>query len=233
MVDESGSDFIAEGITFRNTVGPQHRAVALLVQGDRSVFYRCSVEGYKDTLSPLQGILFFRECYIYGTADFVFCNARAVFQNCILYARNPIAGEDVTLTAQGRVITDLRGGFVFQNCQIRATPDLMRPSTKVFLGRPWTDCSRVLFMQSRMESIIDPTGWREWGEGSNASSSTCLYYGEYRNTRPGASTNRRVDWPGYHKITRASEAILFTVQNFINGTTWLPGTNVPFKLSRS
>ncbi|KAK6132162.1 hypothetical protein DH2020_034087 [Rehmannia glutinosa] len=48
----TGSGFIARGITFRNTAGPQnHQAVALRSGSDLSVFYRCGFEGYQDTLS--------------------------------------------------------------------------------------------------------------------------------------------------------------------------------------
>nr|TKS04567.1 putative pectin methylesterase family protein [Populus alba] len=50
----TGGGFIARGITFRNTAGPQnHQAVALRSGADLSVFYRCGFEGYQDTFCGL------------------------------------------------------------------------------------------------------------------------------------------------------------------------------------
>ncbi|KAK3019556.1 hypothetical protein RJ639_004397 [Escallonia herrerae] len=47
----SGDGFWARDRTFDNTAGPhKHRAVALRVSSDLSVFYRCSVKGFQDTL---------------------------------------------------------------------------------------------------------------------------------------------------------------------------------------
>ncbi|KOM57589.1 hypothetical protein LR48_Vigan11g062200 [Vigna angularis] len=46
-----GDGFIAQDIAFRNTAGAaNHQAVALRSGSDQSVFYRCSFEGYQDTL---------------------------------------------------------------------------------------------------------------------------------------------------------------------------------------
>ncbi|CAI0393964.1 unnamed protein product, partial [Linum tenue] len=99
----NGAGFIARGITFRNTAGPQnHQAVALRSDSDRSVFYQCSIEGYQDTLYVHSQRQFYRECYIYGTVDFIFGNAAAVLQNCMIYARRPMKSQKITITAQGR-----------------------------------------------------------------------------------------------------------------------------------
>ncbi|KAG9150089.1 hypothetical protein Leryth_026593 [Lithospermum erythrorhizon] len=41
---------------------------------------------------------FYRECDIYGTVDFIFGNAAAVFQNCNIYARKPMPNQKNTIT---------------------------------------------------------------------------------------------------------------------------------------
>lgn len=79
-------------------------------------------------------------------------------------------------------------------------------------------------MQSFMDSLIDPAGWREWS-GDFALST--LYYAEYDNRGPGSSTSNRVTWPGYHVIN-ANDAANFTVSNFLIGDDWISQTGVPF-----
>lgn len=75
-----GDGFITQDITFRNTAGAtNHQAVALRSGSDLSVFYRCSFEGYQDTLYVYSDRQFYRECDIYVTVDFIFGDATVVF----------------------------------------------------------------------------------------------------------------------------------------------------------
>ncbi|KAK1403078.1 Pectinesterase [Heracleum sosnowskyi] len=99
-------------------------------------------------------------------------------------------------------------------------------TTQTYLGRPWKEYSRTIYIQSFMDSLISPAGWREWS--GNFASST-LYYAEFDNTGPGSGsvTRGRVTWPGYHTIS-ATEAANFTVSNFLLGDNWLPQTGVPY-----
>ncbi|EEF34592.1 pectinesterase [Ricinus communis] len=224
----SGQGFIAKGMTFENTAGPQkHQAVALRSGSDFSVFYGCSFKGYQDTLYVYSQRQFYRDCDIYGTIDFIFGDAVAVLQNCNIYVRRPMNGQKNTVTAQGRKDPNENTGIVIHNSNVMATSD-MRPvqgSFKTYLGRPWQKYSRTLFMKSNLDGLIDPAGWLPWS--GNFALST-LYYGEYMNTGSGASTARRVNWPGYHVITKATDAGKFTVGNFLAGDSWIPGTGVPF-----
>lgn len=221
-----GDGFIGRGITVRNTAGPQnHQAVALRSGSDLSVFYQCSFEGYQDTLYTHSNRQFYRECDIYGTVDFIFGNAAVVLQNCNIYARKP-PNKTNTLTAQGRTDQNQNTGISIHNCHITAAPDLKGVSgVKTYLGRPWKQYSRTVFLKSSLDSLIDPAGWMPWS--GNFALST-LYYGEYMNTGPGSSTANRVNWKGYRVITSTTEAAKFTVGNFIAGGSWVPATNVPF-----
>ncbi|XP_058764401.1 pectinesterase 2-like [Vicia villosa] len=222
-----GDGFIGQDITFRNTAGASnHQAVALRSGSDLSVFYRCSFEGYQDTLYVYSDRQFYKECNIYGTVDFIFGNAAAVFQNCNIFARNP-PNKVNTITAQGRMDPNQNTGISIHNSRVTAASDLkpVQGSVKTYLGRPWKQYSRTVFMKSSLDSLIHPAGWLEWN-GDFALRS--LYYGEYMNTGPGSSTRNRVKWQGYHVMTSASEASKFTVSNFIAGNSWLPATKVPF-----
>ncbi|GMN40944.1 hypothetical protein TIFTF001_010159 [Ficus carica] len=224
----TGEGFIAQGITFRNTAGPEnHQAVALRSGADLSVFYRCGFEGYQDTLYVHSQRQFYKECYIYGTVDFIFGNAAVVLQNCMIYARRPMNKQKNTITAQGRTDPNQNTGISIHNSRVMASADLkpVLSSFQTYLGRPWKQYSRTVFMQTYLDSLVDPAGWLEW-DGNFALNT--LYYGEYRNLGPAASTSRRVTWRGYRVITSASEASQFTVANFIAGRSWLPATGVPF-----
>ncbi|KAI3752546.1 hypothetical protein L2E82_24580 [Cichorium intybus] len=220
----SGRGFIARDITFRNTAGPQsHQAVALRVDSDQSAFYRCSMEGYQDTLYAHSLRQFYRECSISGTIDFIFGNGAAVLQNCNIYTREPLPLQKVTITAQGRKNPNQNTGFSIQDSFVYAT----KPC---YLGRPWKAYSRTVFMNTYITSMVQPRGWLEWY--GNFALNT-LWYGEYKNYGPGASLAGRVRWPGYHMAMDASTANYFTVRRFIDGLSWLPSTGVTFSAGLS
>ncbi|XP_021808219.1 probable pectinesterase/pectinesterase inhibitor 7 [Prunus avium] len=223
----TGLGFVAVNITVRNTAGPSKgQAVAVRNGADLSVFYSCSFEGYQDTLYTHSLRQFYRECDIYGTVDFIFGNAAVVFQNCNLYPRQPNQGQSNAITAQGRTDPNQNTGTSIQNCTIKPTPDLASSNftVKTYLGRPWKEYSRTVYMQTFMASLIDPAGWLAWS-GDFALST--LYYAEYNNTGPGSNTTKRVTWPGYHVIN-STVAANFTVTNFLMGDNWLPETGVPY-----
>ncbi|KAK9143249.1 hypothetical protein Syun_012649 [Stephania yunnanensis] len=223
-----GDGFIGQGLTIRNTAGPQNgQAVALRSSADLSVFYKCSFEGYQDTLYVHSQRQFYRECDIYGTVDFIFGDAVVVLQNCNIYARRPMSGQKITITAQGRSDPNENTGISIHNSRVTASSELkpVQGSFQAFLGRPWREYSRTVFMKTFLDSIIAPPGWLEWS--GNFALKT-LYYAEYANTGPGSSTTNRVKWGGYRGEITAAEASKFTVANLIVGNSWLPPTQVPF-----
>lgn len=223
-----GNRFIAKGITFENSAGPdKHQAVALRSGADFSAFYKCSFVGYQDTLYVHSLRQFYRECDVYGTVDFIFGNAAVVFQNCNLYARKPNENQKNLFTAQGREDPNQNTGISILNCKIAAASDLIpvKSSFKNYLGRPWKLYSRTVYLKSYMEDLIDPAGWLEWN-GTFALDT--LYYGEYMNRGPGSNTSGRVTWSGYRVINSSIEASQFTVGRFIQGNDWLNSTAIPF-----
>ncbi|RVW92832.1 Pectinesterase 2 [Vitis vinifera] len=149
-----------------------------------------------------------------------------VFQKCNIYARNP-PNKVNTVTAQGRTDPNQNTGISIHDCEVTAASDLkpVQSSVKTYLGRPWKEYSRTVFLKTYLDSLINSAGWLEW---SGDFALNTLYYGEYMNTGPGSSTSGRVNWTGYHVITSSTEAAKFTVGNFISGNSWLPSTNVPF-----
>ncbi|XP_070034398.1 pectinesterase/pectinesterase inhibitor PPE8B-like [Nicotiana tomentosiformis] len=225
-VSVKGQGFTAQDITFRNEAGPwKYQAVALVAEADYISFYRCRFEGYQDTLYTRFGKHFYRDCQVLGTIDFICGHATAVFQNSIIEVRAPIPGQFNTITAQKREEEGEATGIVLQNCTIKATPELekMGKNVTTYLGRPWGNYSRTVFMQSDIDLLINPKGWIEF------TNETLIrpYYLEYMNRGEGANTMGRVKWA----IVTSDPKIAsnFTVRNFINGDKWIPFT-IPYYL---
>ncbi|XP_057470639.1 probable pectinesterase/pectinesterase inhibitor 46 [Actinidia eriantha] len=219
-----GKGFIARDMGFCNTAGSiKHQAVALMSTSDQSVFYRCGIDAFQDSLYAHSNRQFYRECNIYGTVDFIFGNSAVVLQNCNILPKVPMPGQQNTITAQGKIDPNQNTGISIQNCTIWPSGNLSSVST--FLGRPWKNYSTTVYMGSMMGSFIDPKGWLPW-TGDTAPDT--IFYVEYKNFGPGSSTKNRVNWKGLRNITN-KQATKFTVKSFINGDKWLPETGVKYK----
>ncbi|XP_028070002.1 pectinesterase-like [Camellia sinensis] len=223
-----GDKFIATDLTIMNTAGPQkHQAVALRVNSN-AAFYRCNIISYQDTLYAHSLQQFYRECTIQGTIDFIFGNAAAIFQNCLIQVRKPILGQENMITAQGREDPNQNTGISLQNCTIVAAPDLTvaeRANFSTFLGRPWRNYSRTIVMKSYLGDLIHPEGWHKWNEYSTLDT---VEYTEYMNSGPGSDTRQRVTWAGYKKNCSEDVARQFTVGSFLHGADdWLESTGFP------
>ncbi|KAJ7980510.1 Pectinesterase [Quillaja saponaria] len=223
----SGDGFLARDITIENRAGPdKYQAVALRVNADLSALYRCTINGYQDTLYVHSFRQFYRECDISGTIDYIFGNAAVVFQSCNIISRMPIPGQATVITAQSRDSPDEITGISIQNCSILAADDLFSNSSSVksYLGRPWRIYSQTVYIESYIDDFIDPSGWTEWSGDEGLDT---LYYGEYGNYGPGSGTDNRVDWPGYH-LMDYYEASTFSVSEFLSGDAWLESTSFPY-----
>ncbi|KAG6538759.1 pectinesterase-like [Zingiber officinale] len=228
-----GNGFLARGLRIENTAGPsKDQAVALRVVADLSAFYECDIVGHQDTLYVHSHRQFFRSCLVQGTVDFIFGSAAAVFQDCDIQARRPDPGQKNMITASGRNDPDFPTGIIIHRSRIAAAPDLapVAASFKTYLGRPWKMYSRTVVLESEISDVIEAEGWHEWN-GSFALDT--LYFGEFRNTGPGAVTGGRVKWKGHRVISNVSEAEEFTPGSFIAGADWLKATGFPFSLGLS
>ncbi|XP_022730815.1 probable pectinesterase/pectinesterase inhibitor 12 [Durio zibethinus] len=223
----SGEGFLARDLTFENRAGPEkQQAVALRVNADFAALYRCTINGYQDTLCAHSFRQFYRECDISGTIDYIFGNAAVVFQACNIISRMPMPGQFTVITAQSRDSPYENTGISIQSCSILARDELYESSSNVksYLGRPWRLYSTTVYLESFIDDFIDPTGWTKW---SNDQGVDTLYYGEYNNYGPGSGTDNRVAWPGYH-IMDYDDANNFTVSEFIAGGAWLDSTSFPY-----
>ncbi|OWM72622.1 hypothetical protein CDL15_Pgr013090 [Punica granatum] len=220
-----GKGFVARDMGFRNTAGPsKHQAVALMSTADHSAFYRCKFEAFQDTLYAHSNRQFYRECDVYGTVDFIFGNSAVVLQNCNILPRVPMKGQQNTITAQGRADPNQNTGISIHNCTLWPSGNLS--SVRTFLGRPWKNYSTTAYVKTMMNSFIDPKGWLPW-TGDSAPST--IYYSEYGNFGPGASTKGRVKWKGLRTNLSIKEAEKFTVKSFLGGEHWIKKADVSYK----
>lgn len=145
---------------FMNTAGPRkHQAVAFRLASDKSVMYRCCFDAYQDTLCTHTGRQFYRDSDIIGAVYIIFRYAAAVIQDCSIRPRQPMTGQYDTITAQGKSDSNQNSGISIQGCTVTANGNL---TAHTYQGRPWKDYSTSGFMQSTLESLIDPKGWIEW-----------------------------------------------------------------------
>lgn len=215
-----GDGFMASGITFENTAGPNaHQAVAFRSDSDLSLIENCEFLGNQDTLYSHSLRQLYKSCRIEGNVDFIFGGAAAFFQNCSVLVRprqkNPSKGENNAVTAHGRTDPEQTTGFVFFGCVVNGTDEYMRlyyskpGAHRCYLGRPWKEYSRTVFIESVMEAMIVPVGWLPWKGEFGLST---LYYGEYGNTGPGADLEQRVSWSS--RIP-AEHVAAYSANNFI------------------
>ncbi|CAL9231054.1 unnamed protein product [Arabidopsis halleri] len=226
----TGDGFIARDIGIKNTAGPGgHQAIALSITSDQSVLYRCSISGYQDTLYAAALRQFYRECDIYGTIDFIFGNAAAVFQSCNIFLRRPhgVKAYNVIL-ANGRTDQRQNTGFALHSCRIRTDSDLspVKQRYSSYLGRPWRKYSRSIVMESYIDDAIAEEGWAGWLDSGDEVLKT-LYFGEFKNYGPKARVSKRVTWEGFHLIG-FEDASYFSVGKFLDGVSWLPSTGISF-----
>ena len=195
-------DFTASNLTFENSAGPGTKvgqALALYVDGDRIAFHDCRFLGNQDTLftAPLppkeiepdgfigpkqfapriNGRQYYKNCYICGDIDFIFGSATAYFENCVI--------ESLCHTTN---VNDIQGyitaastpesqeyGYVFSNCKLISKNC---PPNSVYLGRPWRNYAKTVFLECALGNHIHECGFHDW---KKEDARNTVLYAEYRN----------------------------------------------------
>ncbi|XP_073125364.1 probable pectinesterase/pectinesterase inhibitor 51 [Henckelia pumila] len=225
-----GDGFMAANLTIQNTAGPDaHQAVAFRSDSDLSILENCEFIGNQDTLYAHSLRQYFKSCRIQGNIDFIFGQSAAFFQDCLILVAprqlTPEKGENNAVTAHGRIDPGQSTGFVFQNCVVNGTDAYMalyysKPSVhKNYLGRPWKEYSRTVFVRCQLEALIAVDGWMPW---SGDFALNTLYYGEFENTGTGSDTSKRVNWSS---IIPAKHVDSYSLQSFIQGDQWVPASS--------
>ena len=218
-------DVTVRNLTIQNTAGPGRKAgqaIALYADGDRLTFENLRLIGNQDTLftgplpekevepggfrGPLEfaprinGRQYYKNCYIEGNIDFIFGSATAYFENCEIFCRDPEpeqnASKEKRTVAYITAASTPEGqeyGYVFNRC--RLTGDA--PEGSCYLGRPWREYARTIFINCEMGSHISSEGWNDWGKQAAHQNA---YYAEYQSSGPGACPGCRPAWT--HQLSR-------------------------------
>ncbi|MBA0703614.1 hypothetical protein Golax_015925 [Gossypium laxum] len=187
------------------------QAVALRISGDEAAFYNCKIIGFQDTLCDDRGNHFFMNCYIHGTVDFIFGSGKSL--NAELY----VDGDTglTVITAQARESQEENTGYSFVHCTITGT------AQGAYLGRAWKTSPKVVYAYTDMSEVINPEGWSHNLRPERAQT---VFYGEYKNTGPGADQAGRVPFAAQLTENVAQE---FLNLGFIEGSRWLlPPPNI-------
>ncbi len=197
-----GNDITLKNITIENNSARLGQAVALHTEGDRLKFINCRFLGHQDTVytGVANTRLFFKDCYIEGTTDFIFGPSTAWFEHCTIHCK---ANSYITAASTPK---EVDYGYVFNECTITAAPDV----EKVYLGRPWRDYGYTLFMHCSLPRQIRPEGWHHWQKEREQTAR----YLEFENTGEGADTGQRAAWS---KQLTKKEAAQVTLQNVLAG----------------
>ena len=203
-----GNDITFRNLTIENNAARLGQAVALHTQGDRLRFIGCRFLGNQDTVytGTAHTRLWFRDCYIEGTTDFIFGPSTAWFEHCTIHCK-----ADSYITAASTP-QDAPYGYIFNDCTVTADPHV----SKVYLGRPWRDYGYTLFMNCTLPAQIRPEGWHHWQKERELTAR----YMEYQNRGEGANAAARVAWS--RQLTK-KEAQLITPQRvFTLQSEWMP-----------
>ncbi len=201
-----GSGITLKNLTIENNAARLGQAVALHTEGDRLVFVNCRFLGHQDTIYTGAGAtrLWFKDCYIEGTTDFIFGPSTAWFEECTIHSKQN-SYITAASTPQGQPY-----GYIFHRCTLTADAGV----DKVYLGRPWRPYAHTLFMQCTLGSHILPEGWHNWNNPQNEQTTR---YEEYNNTGAGADTRQRAPWT--RQLTK-KQAALITPEQVFGDTSW-------------
>ncbi|EYU32660.1 hypothetical protein ABFS82_14G034600 [Erythranthe guttata] len=192
-----------------NNNNPMRTAVAAVIQGDKTVFYRCGFFGLQDTLWDERGRHYFKLCTIQGAVDFIFGSGQSLYERCtISVVSRALNGIPGYITAQGRSHAEETNGFVFKDCNIVG-------NGKTFLGRPWREYARVVFYNTSMSDIVVPQGWDSW---FSVGREYQLTFAEHNCRGLGSNTSKRVKWA---KKLSEGEVEQLTRMSYIDNEGWM------------
>jgi pectin methylesterase-like acyl-CoA thioesterase len=147
-----------------NNYGPwAGRLNTLVTTSQRLIFDNVIVKGGQDTLYANGGIAYYRGCEVWGSTDFIYGQALAVFDQCnIVEIRD--SGGPITAPSTPSAAPY---GLVFLNCSFpralvaNGYPYNVGSASTTFM-RPWGQDGLTAIINCALGSQISTKGWGEW-----------------------------------------------------------------------
>lgn len=236
---DKGATFVAhaanlyfEGISFVNSYGVEKnngpQALALNTENDRIVFNNVGMYSYQDTwitTSKPNYRHYVKNSFIEGAVDFIYNSGNVFFENDTL---NIVRKSGGYIVAPSHT-KDTKWGYVFMNNVITA-PGI--PSeTSVWLGRPWHNFPKTVFINTKTEVTIPATGWYEtmgglpdiWADYNTVDGNgNPVDLSHRRDTYYYMKDGEKIEGKAKNYLTD-EEAAQYTVKNVLSGDdNWQP-----------
>lgn len=222
-----------ENVTLENSwghdkqAGPQ--ALALNTAGDRTIFKNVAMLSYQDTwITPSTSSYraYVTDCFIEGAVDFIYNSGDIYIENTTLYINRKSGGFIVAPSHA----EDVKWGYVFNNCTITAPG--VPSETDVWLGRPWHNSPKTVFLHTKAEVTIPAAGWYEtmgglpvlWADYMTTDAKgNLLDLSQRRDTYYKTDSEGNKTYGTAKNFLTDAEAAQYTVKNVLSGTdSWQP-----------
>jgi pectin methylesterase-like acyl-CoA thioesterase len=228
-----GANTFFENITLENSYGHEKQAgpqaLALNTVADRVVLNNVALLSYQDTwitTSTSNNRHYIKNSLIEGAVDFIYNSGNVYLDGDTLEINRPSGGYIVAPSHAA----DVKWGYVFQNNVLRARPGVN--VTDVWLGRPWHNQPKTVFINLQTYINIPAKGWYNtmgglpalWAEyntvdkdGNPVDLSQRESYYYYMNG------DEKVEKYGVKNTLTAEEAAEYTLKNVMGGDdNWQP-----------
>ena len=155
-----GANTFFENITLENSYGHEKQAgpqaLALNTVADRVVLNNVALLSYQDTwitTSTSNNRHYIKNSLIEGAVDFIYNSGNVYLDGDTLEINRPSGGYVVAPSHAA----DVKWGYVFQNNVLRARPGVN--VTDVWLGRPWHNQPKTVFINLQTYIDIPAKGW--------------------------------------------------------------------------
>ena len=236
---DKGATFVAhaanlyfEGLSFVNSYGVEKndgpQALALNTENDRIVFNNVGMYSYQDTwitTSKSNYRHYVKNSFIEGAVDFIYNSGNVYFDNDTL---NIVRKDGGYIVAPSHA-KDVKWGYVFMNNVITAPG--VPSETSVWLGRPWHNFPKTVFINTKAEVTIPATGWYEtmgglpvlWADYNTVDGNgNPVDLSHRRDTYYYMDGNKKIEGKAKNFLTD-EEAAQYTIKNVLSGEdNWQP-----------
>jgi alpha-L-fucosidase 2 len=194
--DDTINEFLQSrtSITYKDVTGsPRERCAALHCSADKASFIDCEIISTQDTIGINTGRMYFKNCKLGGTTDYICGSATAVFDGCELYANAGDGGDSATITAPSN--TAESEGYLFYNCTVTGTSKAGQGN----FGRPWSGVNASAnYINTTINScgsdssklLISDAGWTSMS-GAEPKDARFHEYGSVDSKGNAVSTSKR------------------------------------------